>query len=199
MIKRKTSIKDYPKKGGPVSQVERATPVVVEAVRLGVPVSKACTKLGLTSQAFSLWKRRYAEMEAEMERMSHGKRSNYLKSLSKHNRDILTLFQQIKKAEAEHIQECVSLIREVAEGGTERKENKEVYETKVLKDGTRVKYLKEHTIVTKADKPNWTAAAWLLERLYPEYYGRNRTPDDDTASQLADNIHSAIQVVIGEE
>lgn len=54
--------------------------------------------------------------------------------------------------------------------------------------------------IMRASDDTWQAAAWLLERKYPERYARPTRPDDDTdtavlkaAKELVSSVQSAIE------
>lgn len=195
MIQRKTPIRKRSRRESPMSQVERVAPVLIAAMRNGMSPARVHSLVDISSATFGTWKKRYKEMMLAMDRLTTlSKKRVYLSKLSEHEISILKLFSRMRRASTEHINQCLQRINDAAKP-VENIEDKKVYGEKVFKDGTRIRYLKEHTVIKRPPKSHWYAAAWLLEKRYPEDFGKNRNIEDDAISQLADNIHSMIEVV----
>jgi hypothetical protein len=78
------------------------------------------------------------------------------------NGPFFQFFHAVKKAESEASVLVVRVVREAAKGGAVVRRT-----VRTLRDGT-VK------VVEKYARPRWQAAAWWLERRYPEDWGRDR-------------------------
>lgn len=72
----------------------------------------------------------------------------------------------IKTARAEAMNGRLQVIMDAAKGGAEYETQETVHKAK---DGSITK-----KVVKKKTAPNWTAAAWYLERQYCEQFGLNR-------------------------
>lgn len=72
----------------------------------------------------------------------------------------------IKKARAQAMQGRIAVITAAAKGGDEYETQETVTKSK---DGSITK-----KVVRKKTPPNWTAAAWYLERQYCDQFGLNR-------------------------
>lgn len=72
----------------------------------------------------------------------------------------------IKKARATAMQGRLQVIMDAAKGGEEYETQETVTKSK---DGSITK-----KVVRKKTPPNWTAAAWYLERQYCDQFGLNR-------------------------
>ena len=121
---------------------ERAEAVILGA-KLGIPVSKACKLAGIKKNIFNLW----------MEKGKHSKKGKYKE-----------LFLSLERAEVEHEAVLLQRMHAAAKGGIK------LVETKVSKD-------KDGNITGTIETirhtpPDWKAASWLLERIYPESYGK---------------------------
>jgi hypothetical protein len=84
--------------------------------------------------------------------------------------------------------EKINTIRKVAQGGYELTE-------------TRIKYNKTGRIALmktiKTTGPCWQAAAWFLERRFPEDYGRKKIPVDNvTPGEKALQIKTAVDALM---
>lgn len=94
----------------------------------------------------------------------------------------------VLKIQAELEIEKLNTIHAVAQGGYELKKTK----IKLRKRGDRVI---EMTIEKKA--PCWQAAAWFLERRYPELYGKKKLfVDDGAPDEKAAEIKAAFDAMM---
>jgi hypothetical protein len=86
------------------------------------------------------------------------------------------LFVDIREAEADGEQVCLRAVRDAAVGQQQTTEF-----TKSMDSKGNTVYEKE---TTKTHKPDIRAATWLLERRYPERYGRKRADGDEIPKGL---------------
>jgi hypothetical protein len=80
------------------------------------------------------------------------------------------LYMEIQEAIAEGEQRCLEVMRDAAVG---QRQSTEFVVSRDAKGNTV--YEKE---ITKTAMPDWRPAAWLLERRFPERYGRKRADGD---------------------
>lgn len=99
------------------------------------------------------------------------------------------LYKKSKAIEAGLEKEALSIIRRSAMGGHE------VNETKVVLSETKGREL---TTTTKKMLPTWTAAAWILERKFPDHYGKeNRDPlRDKSPDDVAAEVKTALDALM---
>ena len=76
------------------------------------------------------------------------------------------LQQEVWEAAAAFIQELVDLIKQAARGGAEYRE-------------IRVKEIGDSLIIIRQVSPDWRAAAWFLERRFPESYSERHIKVED--------------------
>ena len=119
---------------------------IYEALRTGLPIGKAIEMAGLDRSTYYRW-------------MEKGK--------DKHNPVHVRFRNQVKRIHAELEREKLNTIFKVAKGGNKHKE-------------IRIKKYKSGRIVlmktVKTTAPCWQAAAWFLERRFPDVYGKKRAP-----------------------
>jgi hypothetical protein len=86
-------------------------------------------------------------------------------------------FNALQKAEAEGEMRNLEKIRQASLGGQKVVTSKEIY---------RDNQLLEQITTTKKAAPDWRAAAWILERRYPERWGKNKLNIDQTQTSCID-------------
>jgi len=138
--------------------------VILEAIRIGVPLSKAAPLAGISYPTLNNWRVRG-------EKEKQGKYHDF--------------FIALEKAKADFIGECLKRINEAAEGGQILTTTK-----KFFRQGDGLRCL---IVIKRKTHPDWRAAAWLLERLYPDEYGVNQMKTSDTPDRLADRIEILIR------
>ena len=82
----------------------------------------------------------------------------------------IQLHVDLKEAEAEGERRCLQVIRDAAVGQDEITEHSTTYVK-----GEVVQEIQK----TKQQAPKWQAAAWLLERRFPDQYGRRKAFDGE--------------------
>ncbi len=134
---------------GPKSKLnKRTSKIIVEALRQGLPITRACNLAGITPPTFYRW------LELGQKNVSEKYRNFYL---------------ECEKAEVECEESCLKVVRKAINGDLESTKTKEVYGTN--KKGER--YVTSEEVVTTKNAPSWTAAMTFLERKYPERWGRH--------------------------
>jgi len=95
--------------------------------------------------------------------------------------------RKVKQIEHKKELEALETIRKAYQGG------KRITERKITIGPKGI----ETTVTTKELMPQWTAAAWRLERLYPEEYGRNKqgTDNEKTVEETARDIKAAADIL----
>lgn len=130
---------------------ENVQKTLLQALRLGVPISLACQAADIAESSFYGWMQRgYDEHEAQ----AAGEEPDEAEA------PYLDLFREVKTARADAAVRNVGVIQKAAQGGTVTEETKET-----LPDGTR-----RETV--KRSAPDWRAAAWYLERSHRNEFGK---------------------------
>jgi hypothetical protein len=145
---------------------------LLEGLKLGLPYAKIAALMGVRVGTMRNWMN-YAEQQF-IPWYRKWERSNFDEP------DELPfwiqLYVDIKEAIAEGEQRCLAVIRDAAVG------QQQTTEFTVSRDSKQnVVYEKE---VTKTHKSDWRPAAWLLERRFPERYGRKRADGDEIPKGL---------------
>jgi hypothetical protein len=132
-----------------------------------VPIAKAIELAGLDRSTYYRW-------------MQKGKDKQY---------PVHVRFRKhVNRIHAKLEMEKINTIRKVARGGIELTERRVRYN----KTG-RIAIMK--TVKTTA--PCWQAAAWFLERRFPEEYGKKKPPvDDATPDEKAAQIKKAVDALM---
>jgi hypothetical protein len=118
--------------------------VITKGIAKGLTIAHSCSLAGISPHTYQQWKRRGRD--------EHEKDGRY-----KH------FITQIKRAEAHLQRRMLRVVRDAALKPFEWDEVKTVE----YADGTG-----SETVTTKTRPPQWTAAAWLLERKFPEEFGK---------------------------
>jgi transposase len=134
------------------------TDKLCRAIRMGITNEDAASMANIGRSTFYRWKQR-------------GKAAK-----SGAYRDF---WDHIKRAEVECKAILLKRVHDAASG------NQEIVETReVVRDGGVVEVI----TTTKRLPPAWQAAAWILERKFPDEFGRNRQPAEDKHSSIDDVI-----------
>lgn len=177
---RKVKVK---KKNPTRTRVKECTPGILEAIRGGMSIEKACGLVRVSSDSYYKWRLRNEELNQIMKFMSDSERDGYRDSLLDHDRAVLDLFVRLVHAKSECIDNSVKRVQQAAKGGRKITETKRTFINGELK---------VEIITARESDPVWQADAWILERRFPEDYSRNRIPVDETAKRVADEIEAEI-------
>lgn len=166
---------------GPVT----AGQAVIERMSLVNDLHVAAASAGIATRTLNNWRLDGARLRAIE---AQGKRT-----LTERERVYVEFVQALERAEAQWETGKVALIEGAAIGGSEVTKTTERFE---LVDGAMV--LVERKVETTTLRPEWTAAAWLLERRMKRKYGRQLevtgadgaplVPVDEQARDLADSL-----------
>lgn len=127
----------------------------------GLSNRDAAALSGITEATFYGW---YARGRDETERLKDCPRCKP----KKNEKIFVEFFEAIEKAIPKRKQTLIGNIQKAALGKGEITETKRVY-----KDGILV----EEVTTVKGLRPEWTASAWLAERLHPDEFGRRQRVD----------------------
>ena len=140
----------------------------------GLSNRDAVALAGITESTFYGWLKRG---EVEHGRMAESSRRKPKKSEA----PFLEFFETVKKAIPRRKRVLVDIIKKAAGGGETITETKRTYKEVEQKDIDGQPYfariLVEEVVTEKKRAPEWTAAAWLLERLHHEEFGRRNRVD----------------------
>jgi hypothetical protein len=164
---------------------EDGTPVtaadhLLDRIRLGAELQTACDSAGLSRATLHNWRLRGGRARAEA---VEGVR------LKAADRRLVEFVDALERAEAEAEVNRLAIISRAAQGGA--------VVTKTTTKYNAAGDVLERTVVTETLRPEWTAAAWWLERRKPRLYARRLevtgaegaplVPADDAARALADS------------
>ncbi len=129
---------------GPKSKLnKRTSKIIVESLRQGLAITRACVLAKITPPTFYRW------IELGQKNVSEKYRNFFL---------------ECRRAEVECERRCIQVVQDAAQGKlTSQKEKKVVSE-----DGTE----RITEIQTTSPAPDWKAAMTFLERKYPQRWGR---------------------------
>lgn len=163
--------------GTPVTAGEQ----VIERIQLGLDLQSAADSAGISRATLHNWRLAGARHRAAA---SQGKK------LTPAQRRLAEFLDALERAEAEAEANRLAIISRAAQGGAV------VTKTTVKRSGDG--QVLERTEVTETLRPEWTAAAWWLERRKPQKYARRvevtgaegqpLVPQDEQARNLADSL-----------
>lgn len=161
--------------GRPTKLVPEVVDRLIAASKAGSPTRIAAGYAGISERSFMNWMargRRAVEARDEDDRQP-----------DKTDLPYVALFEQVSRARSEAALQALVQIRAAAQDKVVMDRETTRHDPKT---GEVVFYRKERRI----QAGDWRAAAWFLERTYPQHYGRNRQRSDwedvlDPPAQLA--------------
>ncbi len=139
---------------------------IVKALEAGAYIETAAAMVGIGKTTFYDWLRRGAK---ELERLETEKDVDS----SPEETPYLVFHQAIEQAQAMAERRCLDVMDRAARGETQTVET-------VDASGQTVK----KTTAVRRYPPQWKAAAWRLERKFPERWGNRRSQPEETAPPL---------------
>lgn len=174
--------------GTPVTAGEQ----VIEQMKLVNDLHVSAASAGVSNTALYKWRLDGARLRAIE---AQGKRA-----LTERERIFVNFVNALESAEAAWEVGKLRIIQGAAEGGYQHEKVTEKWE---MVNGELV--LTERTVVRWTADPQWTAAAWQLERRKPHKYGRRVAltdgeggpliPQDEAARGLADSLRVYLEGV----
>lgn len=161
---------------------------IIAGIRLGLPHGHAAARAGISHQTLIRWRQHGAAARAQQ--LAPGS-----KRLTAPQRQYLTFCEGLEKAEAEAETSRLAIIERAASVGFT---TTDTFVTERLDDQGVLQVYEQRT-VTKQHAPQWTAAAWWLERRIPERYARRvelsgpgggAIPLEERAESLADSMEA---------
>jgi hypothetical protein len=161
---------DRPNRQARADFVPRKKRLLYKALEAGMPVTRACDLVGMKWKNYLTY-------------IGRGKESGAS------NQAYRAFLAKIKRIEARKEKFLLEVIDKVAEGNFKIRE----IEVSVDKHGFR-----SYKRKTRQPKPEWKAAAWRLERRYPEEYAP-KTVDGDATSpeEIARELKAAADTLFG--
>jgi len=121
----------------------RTALIILEALRNGLPIKRTCALVDISPPTLGNWLRRGQRNESEKYRW---------------------FYEQCLKAEVDCENNALKVVQQAIEGGLETIKEKRIYNKKGK--------LQRKEVNKTINPPNWTAAMTLLERRYPDRWGR---------------------------
>lgn len=151
----------------PTDCTEEMTKEIAGGIIAGLSNRDACLAAGVTETTFYNWMK---WGQAEDDRVNGSGR----RKVHKRKASFVEFFKTIKKAKAQRKRTLLARIQQAARGGEEYTETR-----RTLRRHAETGQLQviEETTAVKTRHAEWTAAAWLLERIHPDEFGRRTRVD----------------------
>lgn len=147
--------------------------IILKAIKLGLPIQRAANLAGLNLQTLYQWKKNASPLQPDTP-----------------SRDKCVSFTEKFKLASIHGElEKLKLVNEAAAGGMPIREVKTVVRIHP-KTGKEIVLSKETKMKTL--KPSWQAAMTLLERRYPERWGRIKQLEEEDVNAVSDKIKAEV-------
>jgi transposase len=143
----------------------KLTQEITTNIIAGLSNHDAAVSAGIGERTFYAW---LSRGEAEMIRL----KENGRRKMRKREEPFVQFMQAVKKAKSLRKRTLLAQIQQAARGGAEYTETKRTFR---LQNGTLV--MVEEITANKERAPVWQAAAWLLERIHPDEFGRRNRID----------------------
>lgn len=129
---------------------------LIDATRVGSPMSVAAAYVGISERAFQVWMKRGFEEDAHI---ADGGTPHESEA------PFYELFKEVSEARSAAAVRASTLIQRASIGGVVTEETVKKY-----RDPETGAVVEETTV--KRTPPDWRAAAWYLERQHPLHFGR---------------------------
>lgn len=157
--------------GRPNQCTPEVTEVICHAVRNGLPLTKAAALAGVDYQTLNRWRRKgCGELDCP------------------NPEPYIAFWKSYQKAKADLQISMLSVLTDATKGGAVVAET-----TTERPDGTVVTN-------TKYSAPQWTPAAWILERRFPQEFGRQTSTKMDVSGTVkTENLNVNIDAQLSDE
>lgn len=138
--------------------------MISDNIKLGLSNRDAVAIAGISRASFYNW---YSWGEKELVRITEGRD----RKVRKEKQPYVDFYEAIEKAKPLRKQSLIGQIQIAARGSGQVTETRRVF--KHNDQGQNI--LEEEIVTIRPIYPAWQAAAWLLERLHPDEFGRRQT------------------------
>lgn len=193
---------------------------LITGVSSGLEYGTIAKHIGVCTETMSGWLRKAGQVQDQFQKMGLSEEeideiSQSIPELNKvrgelvekYGQGVVTVIEQegfwleliysLKKADAEAEGRMLGVIRGAAIGGHEVVEEKR--RSVVVKDpdgGERMLNGEEVTRITKQIRPQWQAAAWFLERKYPEKYAQRKIIEGDLPKDVPYEVYMTAKTLL---
>lgn len=164
---------------------------VINRVQLGMEYQGACDSAGIERSTLHRWRLEGARLRAQQ---AQGK----LSDPTDHQLGLIDFCNALERAEAEAEANRLAIIQRAAQGGAVVTKTVRKVQRQQQPDGSFKDVEVERTEHSETLRPEWTAAAWWLERRKPARYARRvevtgadgqpLVPANEQARSLADSL-----------
>lgn len=169
---------------------------IIAQVTLGMDLAAAADSAGIARNTLHEWQLKGARLRADQAR---GK----LTKLTAAQARLIAFADALERAHAQAEANRLAIIDRAATGGAVVTKTTRKVQTVYAEDGTPTERELERTVMTETLRPEWTAAAWFLERKrgYVKRYevtgaeGAPLVPPAEAARGLADSLREYLQGV----
>ena len=144
--------------GRPALLDEEVREKLIEATKLGSPMSVAASYVGISQRTFERWMQRGYEAQTLMDDEQ---------PVPEEEEPFRVLFREVERARSQAAVMHVGLIQRAAKGGVVTEET-----TKKYRDPETGQVVEETTL--KRTAPDWRAGAWYLERQHRHHFGKDK-------------------------
>lgn len=143
--------------GRPALLTEEVHKKLIEATKMGSPMTVAASYVGVSVRTFERWMQRGYDAQLVVDDEQE---------LPKEEEPYRVLFREVEQARSQAAVMHVGLIQRAAQGGVVTEET-----TKKYRDPETGGVVEEKTV--KRSAPDWRAGAWYLERQHRLHFGKD--------------------------
>lgn len=183
--------------GRPTLLTDEVHKKLIEATKMGAPMTTAAAYVGISERTFQRWMERgFDALQLEDDEQD----------VPADEQPYLALFKEVSQARSQAAVMHVGLIQRAAQGGVITEES-----TKKYRDPETGAIVEEKTV--KRTPPDWRAGAWYLERQHRQHFGRDKEVQveltganggpvevvqvDELAARIRENIAAAAAASMG--